>query len=155
MRPAYRIAAVALALATFAATAPAQLKKSDSVVKVEAKAGKIADDGSQDVTVTLNIDKGWHLYANPVGNDDLTDNQVVVALGAKNELQNVKVAYPEGKLHVDKVVGNYKIYEGKVTIKASLRRAKGDTDPIDVSVKVQACDASQCLVPATVKTTAK
>jgi DsbC/DsbD-like thiol-disulfide interchange protein len=155
VRPAYRIAAMALAFAIFATAAPAQLKKSDSVVKVEAKAGKIADDGTQNVTVTLNIDKGWHLYANPVGNDDLTDNQVLVTLSAKNKLQNVKIEYPEGKLVMDKSAGDHKIYEGTVTIKASVRRAKGDTDPIDVAVKIQACDKSTCLVGTTVKLTAK
>jgi uncharacterized protein len=107
------------------------------------------------VTVTLNIDKGWHLYANPVGNEDLTDNQVVVTLSAKNKLQDVKIEYPEGKLTHDKSIGDLKIYEGTVTIKASVRRAKGDTDPIDVAVRIQACDKSTCLVGTTVKLTAK
>jgi DsbC/DsbD-like thiol-disulfide interchange protein len=152
---AFRIAALALVFATLTGAARAQLKKSDSVVKVEAKGDKIADDGSQAVTITLTVDKGWHLYANPVGNEDLTDNQVTVTLSAKNKLQDVKIEYPEGKLVKDKTVGDYKTYEGTVTIKATVRRAKGDTEPIDVAVKLQACDKATCLAPATVKLTAK
>ena len=155
MRPAFRIAALALALAALAGAAQAQLKKSDTVVKAEAKADKPADDGTQVVTVTLTIDKGWHLYANPVGNADLADSQTTVSVSSKNKVQDVKVEYPEGKLVKDKVVGDYKTYEGKVTIKATVSRAKGDTEPLDMAVKVQACSESQCLLPATVNLTAK
>ena len=51
------------------------------------------------------------------------------------------------------VVGDYSIYEGKVEIKATVQRAKGDIGPLEVKVKFQACsDVSKtCLVPATVK----
>jgi DsbC/DsbD-like thiol-disulfide interchange protein len=155
VRHVYRIAAVAVAFATLTAAAHAQLKKSDTVVKAEAKAGKVAADGTQDVTITLTIDKGWHLYANPVGNEDLVDNQVLVTLSAPKKLEDVKIEYPEGKLVHDKSAGDLKIYEGTVTIKASVRRAKGDTEPIDVAVKIQACDKTTCLVGTTVKLTAK
>jgi DsbC/DsbD-like thiol-disulfide interchange protein len=151
MRPAFRIAALALALATLGGAAQAQLKKSDTVVKAEAKADKPADDGTQVVSVTLTIDKGWHLYANPVANPELLDNQTIVSVSGKNKLQDVKVAYPDGKLVKDKVVGDYKVYDGTVTVKATVRRARGDTGPLDVTVKVQACSDTLCLAPATVK----
>jgi DsbC/DsbD-like thiol-disulfide interchange protein len=155
MRPAFRIAALALALAALAGAAQAQLKKSDTVVKAEAKADKIAADGTQAVTITLTIDKGWHIYANPVGNADLEGTQTTASISSKNKLQDVKVEYPEGKLVKDKTVGDYKTYQGTVTLKATVRRAKGDAEPLDVEVKVQACSESQCLLPATVKLTAK
>jgi DsbC/DsbD-like thiol-disulfide interchange protein len=153
MKPAFRIAAVVLALGALAGAA--QLKKSDTVVKAEAKADPVGADGKQLVTITLTIDKGWHLYANPVGNADLADSQTTVSVSSKNKVQDVKVEYPEGKLVKDKVVGDYKTYEGKVTIKATVSRAKGDTEPLDMAVKVQACSESQCLLPATVNLTAK
>jgi uncharacterized protein len=155
MRLAFRIATLALAFVALTGAARAQLKKSDTVVKAEAKADKIGADGIQTVTVTLTIDKGWHLYANPVGNEDLTDNQVLVSLSSKNKLQDVKVEYPAGKVVMDKTVGDYKTYEGTVTIKATVRRAKGDSEPLDVAVKVQACDKTTCLVGATINLTAK
>ncbi len=155
MRAAFRMAALALVFATLAGPAPAQLKKSDTVVKAEAKADKIADDGTQVVTVTLTIDKGWHLYANPVGNEELLDNQTTVSVSSKNKLRDVKVEYPAGTLVKDKTVGDYKTYRGTVTVKATVHRTKGDTEPLDVSVKVQACSETTCLAPGTVKLTAK
>jgi DsbC/DsbD-like thiol-disulfide interchange protein len=137
-------------LACSAGTAQAQIIKSDSKVKVNAKADKPDADGKQTVTITLDIEKPWHLYANPVENEDLTDVQTVVAVSAKVKPETVKIDYPAGKLHVDRGV-KYKIYEGKVTIKAQVKRAKGDSGSLEVSIKLQSCDNKQCLYPATVK----
>jgi DsbC/DsbD-like thiol-disulfide interchange protein len=139
-----------LAVAVTAASVCGQAKKSDSVVKITPEAGKIDGDGNQTVTLRLDIDKPWHLYANPAGNPDVEDNQVTVSVDAKEKLQDVKIDYPEGRPYK---VGDsaFKIYEGKVAIKARVRRARGDTGPLQVSVKLQACNASSCLPPATVK----
>ena len=136
MTSAFRIAALTLTVAILAGSAQAQFKKSDSVVKVQAKGEKIADDGTQVVTLTVTIDKSWHLYANPVGNPDYLDNQVTVTLSSKTKLQDVKVEYPAGTVVKDNVVGDYRIYEGTVTIKAKVQRAKGDTEALDASVKL-------------------
>jgi uncharacterized protein YyaL (SSP411 family) len=126
-------------------------KKSDSVVKVTAKAEpeKPGADGKQVVTVTLEIDKGWHTYANPVGLEDLASSQTEVSVSSKTKPQVVKVEYPEGKEINDTVVGKYKVYEGKVSIKATVERAAGDTGPLEITVKFQACDEKRCLLPAT------
>src|SRR5260370_40881376 len=78
MRLVFQLAAVALVFAAAAGGAHAQLKKSDTVVKAEAKADAIAADNTQAVTITLTIDKGWHTYANPVENPDLVDTQTSV-----------------------------------------------------------------------------
>ena len=59
----------------------------------------------------------------------------------------------ERKLVKDAVLGKYNTYEDKVTIKATVKRAKGDTSPLDVSIKLQACDEKMCLLPATIKLT--
>jgi hypothetical protein len=149
------VSAAVLAVALIGLTAEpvrAQGKKSDSVVKAEAKADKPDADGKQVVTITLTIDKPWHLYANPVGNEDLLDNATVVTITGKNKPE-VKVEYPEGKVAKDTTLGDYRIYEGEVKIKATVKRAKGDTGDLDVSIKVQACDKTTCLFPATIKLT--
>ncbi|MBI1913383.1 MAG: hypothetical protein HYS12_01290 [Planctomycetes bacterium] len=136
-------------------SAPAQGTTSDSVVKATAKASKPDDKGNQNVTITLDItDNRYHLYANPVGNDSLKSTQTTVRFTSKLE-GNAKVEYPEGKLIKDDVVGDYKIYEGTVTIKAKVRRTKGDTSPLALTIKLQACTKSTCLLPATVKLTAE
>jgi hypothetical protein len=138
-----------------ATAAPKNDKTSASVVKVTATADKPDADGKQSVTITLMIDKDWHTYANPVGNEDLESTQTVVTIGAKVKPTEVKIDYPKGKLIKDSVVGNYSIYEDKVTIKATVRRAKGDTSPLEVSVKISACidtpKLKKCLTQATVK----
>jgi DsbC/DsbD-like thiol-disulfide interchange protein len=134
-----------------AGTALAQAKKSDSVVKVEAKTdGKPDAGGHQTLTITLDVEKGWHIYANPVENEDLASVQTVVGIASKVKLDDVKITYPAGKPY-GKGDEKHKIYEGKVTIKAQVKRAAGDTGPLEVSIKLQSCNDRTCLFPVTLK----
>jgi thiol:disulfide interchange protein len=133
------------------AGAVAQGKRSDNVVKAKATASKLGDDGKQVVTITLEIDPKYHLYANPVGLEDFKDNETTVSVTGKNKPESVKVDYPAGETKKDKTVGDYKIYKKSVTIKATVQRAKGDTGPLDVTIKVQACDEKACLMPGKIK----
>ena len=128
-------------------------KKSDSEVKLSAKATKPDETGKQVITVTMNINKGWHAYANPVGNADLRSSQTVITVTGKEKVNLVKVAYPEGKVVNDKVIGNYRTYEGQVNIPVTVQRAKGDTGPLEVAVRFMVCQDKEgvCLLPATVK----
>lgn len=128
-------------------------KRSDAVVKAAAKADKPAADGKQTVTVTLTVDNGWHVYANPVGNETLDSAQTQVLVAGKVKPKAVKVDYPKGNVVKDMLVGDYKVYEGKVEIKATVERAAGDTGPLEVTVKLQACNEKTCLLPATIKLT--
>lgn len=129
----------------------AQLKKSDNVVKVEAKADDKPDaNGKQTITITLDIEKSWHVYANPVKNEDLVNGQTVVTVASRARLEDVKIVYPAGKTFGEKDE-KCEIYEGVVTIKANVKRARGDNGPLEVSVKLQACNDKTCLLPATVK----
>src|SRR5205807_7639579 len=110
--------------------------------------------GKQLVTVILAHDLGWHTYANPVGNDDFDSNKTVVTVKAKGKPVNVKVDYPTGKVHKDKIIGDYKIYEDQTRIQATVQRDPGDTSPLEVNVRIIAChDKGVCLLPATVKVT--
>jgi uncharacterized protein YyaL (SSP411 family) len=128
-------------------------KRSDAVVKATAKGDKPAADGKQTVTVTLTMDKGWHVYANPVGNQDLDSARTIVALSGKIKPKAVNVDYPKGKVVKDMVVGDYNVYEGRVEIKATVERAADDVGPLEVTIKLQACNEKTCLLPATVKLT--
>ncbi len=78
--------------------------KSDSKVKVGAKASKVDAAGKHVVTVTFAIDKNWHIYANPVGNSDLAETRTVITLKGKGNPQaklDYQVAYPPGKVVQD------------------------------------------------------
>ncbi|MCI0379128.1 MAG: protein-disulfide reductase DsbD N-terminal domain-containing protein [Gemmataceae bacterium] len=146
----FAVAAMALAFTAFQADAGG--KKSDAEVKVTAKGAKPDAGGKQVVTITMIHNKGWHSYANPVGNEDFENAQTEVKITAKTKPEKIKIEYPEGKLHKDKIVGDYKIYEDKVEIKAVVQRAAGDASPLEVSVRFMAChEKGVCLLPATVK----
>jgi uncharacterized protein len=132
----------------------AQGKKSNDVVKVTAAADKPDPDGEQTVTLTITIEKPWHIFANPVGPAALATAETVVDITGKMKLQSVKISYPAGKVEKDPVVGNYMIYEDKIEAKAEVLRAKSDAGPLKASVKVQACSfgpQAACLLPGTVE----
>jgi len=143
-----------LALVLFAAAAllacqsgEAGSKRSDGKVKVEAKAGK-ADGGKQTIAVTIDIDKGWHVYANPVKHPMFEEAATVVEIRAGGKKVDAKVKYPAGTERTEKGVGKLQIYEGQVVIEAVV---EGGTGPYEVSVRVNACDEGKCLPSGTVK----
>jgi hypothetical protein len=145
------VAGVVLVLAAGAV----QAKKSDEVVKATASADKPDAQGRQTVTLNLTIEEPWHLYANPVDNEQLDSVATTVKVSADVKPASIKVDYPEGKVEKDKMLGDYRIYEGKATIKVHVQRASGDTSPLEISIKLQACSTKnkQCLLPGTVKLT--
>jgi hypothetical protein len=146
--------------AALPAAARTQVKKSDAVVKITATAGKIEND-KQTVEITITIEKPWHIYANPVGLEDIASAATELTITGKVKPTSVKVDYPPGKVEMDSTVGNYKIYEDKVVIKAEVQRAKGDTEPLKASIKLQACSidkekkGGKCLFPATIEVDVK
>src|SRR5262245_46671716 len=85
--------------------------KSDDEVKVAVAASKLDDAGKQVVTLTFTINKGWHIYANPVDNEDLAAAATLVKLVSKNKPQEFKINYPAGKEAKDKTLGKYRYYE--------------------------------------------
>lgn len=128
-------------------------QKSDSKVKVNVTADKPAADGNQVVKISLEIEPGWHLYANPPGNNLLNTSATKVTFAGKDKIDGVTVDYPPGTTVKDKDIGDYLIYQGKVEIKATVKRSPGD-GPLTLSVKVQACSEgadAKCLAPATVQ----
>jgi DsbC/DsbD-like thiol-disulfide interchange protein len=123
--------------------------KSDSKVKLTATAEKPGADGKQVITVKMDIDKGWHSYPNPSGNESCPPTVVKVE---GKEAKDVKIEYPPGKLVNDKDLGTYYVWEDSVSIKVTVPRAAADS-PVKLKVKFQACNESSCLPPATVELT--
>src|SRR2546423_1417950 len=78
---------------------------SDSKVKVTHKAEKPDANGNQKITLTLNVEKGWHLYSNPVGNTDFEENQTSVKATQGGKPIDLKVDYPKGEVIADKTFG--------------------------------------------------
>jgi DsbC/DsbD-like thiol-disulfide interchange protein len=144
------IAPLALvAVVLVASPALAQPKKSEDAVKVSVKS-EAAKGDKKVVTLTLDVAKGWHTYANPVGNKDLESATTIVSFKAGGKAVKADIKYPEGKVHKDSVVGDYKIYEGSFTVTATLDLA-GATEPIEGEIAIQVCDEKKCLQPGKIK----
>ncbi len=120
--------------------------KSDSKTQITAAADKAGPDGQQLVTITIAIEKGWHIYANKLP-DDFAGIATAITVNAQSK-PAVKVDYPEGTKAKD---GDYRVYEDKVTIKGHITRAKNDASPLEINVSLQACSERTCLPPTTVK----
>ncbi|MFL5327700.1 MAG: protein-disulfide reductase DsbD N-terminal domain-containing protein [Gemmataceae bacterium] len=142
---------IALVALVCGADAPSTGKKSADVVKLKATSTKPDANGKQTITVVLTIDKSWHIYANPVGSDDLSSVQTVVNLTSTGKLEDVSIDYPHGKLIKDPIVGNYAVYENEVTIKATVKRPAGSKEDLEVTAKIQACSDKSCLPTSTLK----
>ena len=149
---AYKLTALAvcLSLTLFAMSSHADWQQAKSQVKLTAQGGKIGADGLQAITIKMEIAKGWHAYANPVNNAELVDVQTEVKIAAPQKLASVKIDYPVGK---QQKVGAevYQVYEGDLEIKASVKRAAGDTGPLEVTVTYSVCNDNSCLPPETIK----
>ncbi len=145
------LAACAVAGLALVLPAPAG-EKSDSKIKATAKVSKLGADGKQTVTITIDIDKDWYIYANPVGAEDFEDNKTRVTIKAKDKV-DVNVLYPTGKVKMDGKI-KYSVYEKSVVIEALVKRSAGDTGPLQVSIDVNSCSPrGVCLLPGTVKLT--
>jgi hypothetical protein len=138
--------------------------KPPAVVKVEVTADKPDADGRQVLTVTLEIDPDWNVFANPVearlnqGKDNEFDKafetqRTQIEVKRDGKPLEAKFDYPRGKLTTVKDFGSYRSYETKVSIKGTVQRARGDTAPLTVSVSFQANNEKRgvCLVPAVVE----
>ena len=130
MRTAFRIAALTLAIRWPLPAPPTRSSRSPTPwSRSRPRPTRSPTTAPRSSPFTLTIDKGWHLYANPVGNPDYVDNQVTVTLSSKTKLQDVKVEYPAGTVVKDKTVGDYRIYEGTVTIKATVHATRATPEP--------------------------
>jgi uncharacterized protein YyaL (SSP411 family) len=126
--------------------------KSADVVKAEFKAEPVKD-GKQAFTMTLAIDKPWHLYANPAGSDMLKTSETTVEVLVGGKAVPATITYPKGTATKDATAGEYRIYEGTVTITGTVDRGKDDGE-LEVQVVITACksgDRGVCLQQSKLK----
>lgn len=102
-------------------------------------------DGSADqrIVVTLTIEKGYHLFANPTGNEDLPP-QTVLTVSGKGKPEVVKITYPKGEVVKNAIVGDYRIYTGTVSLEVITKRARDDQSPLVIAVRVLPMDHRGC-----------
>ncbi|HEV3258575.1 MAG TPA: protein-disulfide reductase DsbD domain-containing protein [Gemmataceae bacterium] len=138
-------------------------KRTRDMAHITAGAAVATADGRQAVTVAFQIAKDWHLYANPVQDKNLklpdyfSGVETTITASISGKPVAIQVAYPEGTLVQCKEYGGaFRVYEDGVRIQAVAQRVPGDTGPLEISVRCQACNdiLHTCLPPETIKVTA-
>lgn len=118
------------------------------IAKVEIPAG-----GSSEATVSVQVQNGYHVNANPATDSYLKATEVVVQPGDGFIIEYVK--YPTAVMKKfsfsDKQLA---VYEGEVPIRVMLKADKTATKgPHKVAAKlnIQACDDQVCYAPGTLE----
>jgi uncharacterized protein len=152
MKPIFRVLVVLTCVAIpFALVTLLQAQagaKSSSVVKVTAKL-EHGTAGKDVVVVKFDVQKPWHIYANPVGNEEFASNATLIKVLAKVP-PKVHVDYPAGKDYAH-MGEKFKIYDGSFEIRATVEREAGATGPMEAVVRISACDENSCLLPDVIK----
>ena len=132
-----------------ASAAGAAFAMPDTALHVHADATLRGSDGARELAVTLRVDPGYHVNANPASSADLVATTLHVA-----GLSADRIRYPAAvTLRPGFTPATLDVYEGAARITASLPVA-ADAQPVAGSVDVQACTMTLCLPPATLAFTA-
>jgi uncharacterized protein YyaL (SSP411 family) len=119
--------------------------------KVVEGRGKPKAGGDVAAVVALSVRKGWHVYANPPGQDFL--KPTTIALEPGQPAESLRVDYPDGETRTLASSGTEPValYEGKVEIPLRFRLTKAAVPGavrILLRLRFQACDDKACLAPA-------
>jgi len=107
-----------------------------------------ASDAPSGIDVVLDIERGWHVNANPASMDFLIPTTLKAMRGSRPV--EIAVDYPRGHLleaGFDKPIA---VYSGKTTLPVKLRGAAADHERagLKIIVNLQACnDTGRCLIP--------
>jgi uncharacterized protein YyaL (SSP411 family) len=126
---------------------PAALSTAGHVrASAEARSGIDHDD----ITVTLLVDNGYHINANPASFDYLIPTRLAI-----EGLTDFQVTYPDATVIKPKFAPDgLKVYQGLVTLSATAPRGSvGRGKAVVGQLMVQACNEEICLPPATLPVT--
>jgi uncharacterized protein len=106
-----------------------------------------------DAVVTVAIEKGWHIYANPAGPPEMKPTTLDLETQPGGVVRLISVKYPAGESRVLESLGTEKValYEGNVELTLRLKLADdARPGPCKVSLKLsyQACNDRLCQAPA-------
>lgn len=102
------------------------------------------DPQNHRLVVTVTVDSGYHINANPASKNFLIPTTLKV-----NGLPNAKIAYPPPKhFRAPYLPGGIAVYTGTIHLAASLPANR--PGPTEARLQVQACSERYCLIPATI-----
>jgi hypothetical protein len=116
----------------------------DSADHVHAQGNLLALKEGADLVVTVEIDPGYHINANPASDPDLIPTQLML-----DGQRDLAVEYPAA--HVFKAPfapQGIAVYEDRITLRAHLPQGAAGL-PSTARLRVQACNDQSCLAPAT------
>ena len=124
--------------------AKAAVLDSAAHVKAAAKGASLADH--DEILVTLAIDPGYHVNANPASIDYLIPTVVTIP-----SAPDAKITYPAGQIFKPKFSPEgISVYEGSVEITAALPKGRlASAAHAVLRIEVQACTEQICLPPST------
>ncbi len=106
--------------------------------------------GSAKVAIVIQIKDGWHIHANPTG-DELIE-PTTVAITSKLGIKLGKIQYPPPQeIELAGVDEPQRIWENQATVLAVLEipaAAAGKKDELQIQIQYQPCTAKRCLPPA-------
>jgi hypothetical protein len=107
--------------------------------------------------VILDIEKGWHVNANPPSPENMIPTTVTVK--SQQGSRQIDAQYPAGKpIMLKDLPEPLSVYEGEVLIRGVIEAppdAAGTTDELEFQVRYQACNDKNCLPPKTLKLAGK
>ncbi len=117
---------------------------------------KVAPGAEFDAAVTVIIEPGWHLYANPASAPELKATTLGLDQSSSGSAKLLEVKYPTGEAKALASTGPEKVglYEGQVEINARIRLvAEAKSGPLRLTFKLsyQACNDKLCLAPASLE----
>ena len=123
-----------------------------SLVTATAKIKTPAKGNYIDVEVQVKIAKGWHINANPAGQENLIPTSITVAEDSPIEISQVQ--YPKGKSVVFEFSPEaVNVYEGTFTIPLKIKQKPNTVIkkavPIILKLDYQPCNETECSFPQT------
>jgi len=123
-----------------------------SLVTATAKIIKPINDNHIEVEMQVKIATGWHINANPAGQDNLIPTTIAVADDAPVVVSDVQ--YPKGKsVHFEFSPDPVNVYEKTFTIPIQLKQKPNTTinedSTIILKLDYQPCNETECSFPAT------
>jgi len=133
-----------------AASAAANPASSETARHVRVSALSRTSGGRPEIVVTLDIERGYHVNANPATFDFLIPTRVTFA-----DLRPVEMRYPAPKPFKSSFAPDaLSVYEGTVQVVAQLEDgALGNRRQLSATVDTQACTETVCLPPARIVVT--
>ncbi|MES2406742.1 MAG: thioredoxin domain-containing protein [Pseudomonadota bacterium] len=117
----------------------------DSADHVRAKASLVPSKTGTELMVSIDIEAGYHINANPASDPNLIPTQFSLP-----GYPDLKMDYPAAKMFKAPFAPQgIAVYEGHITLRGRVSK-KPIRLPLNATLRIQACNDQVCLAPATV-----